>query len=169
MIIVNSRKYDGTIRRSWTCELIDQRDSLLVLTGEFAFAVDHADLGRIEKGTKSYEYYWLDRWYNVFRFHEPTGELKSYYFNLNMPPRLEDGVLDYVDLDIDILVQPDMSYVILDEIDYATHSAEYGYPPELDKRVRETLQHLVESIDAGEIEGLPELFGTSPSFSREIR
>ncbi|HVF29506.1 MAG TPA: hypothetical protein VNA22_00995, partial [Pyrinomonadaceae bacterium] len=72
MITINSRKYDGTIRRAWTCEFIEQRDSLLLFVGEFEAAVEHRDLGRIEAGTVSYEYYWLDRWYNIFRFHEPA-------------------------------------------------------------------------------------------------
>jgi protein associated with RNAse G/E len=160
MITINSRKYDGTIKRSWRAEFLEQRDSLLVFVGEFDAVIDHPDLGFIEKGTLSYEYYWLDRWYNVFRFHEPSGELKSYYFNINMPPHFSAGVLDYVDLDIDILVLPDHSYRVLDQEDYEKSAAAFGYPPDLTTRVGETLIELLRSIRMRDVPGVPELFAT---------
>lgn len=169
MITINSRKYDGTIRRSWRCELIDRVESMLVFIGEFDVDIQHADLGHIKKGTTSHEYYWLDRWYNVFQFHEPSGELKSYYFNINMPPTFEDGVLDYVDLDIDVLVRPDLSFVILDLDDYERNAEDFGYSAELKAKVEETLADIVKSIEVRHLSGIPELFATSTPEVRESR
>jgi uncharacterized protein len=146
MITVNSRKYDGTIRRSWTCELIERQDPLLLFVGEFENDVEHPDLGCIARGTVSYEYYWLDRWYNIFRFHEPSGSLRNFYCNINMPPSFDGSVLDYVDLDIDILVWPDFSYTILDRDDYERNAARFGYPPEVDERVETAVKELLEMI-----------------------
>ena len=82
---------------------------------------------RLPSGTHSIEYYWLDRWYNIFRFAEPTGELRSYYCNVNVPPTFDGQVLSYVDLDIDILVEPDLSYQILDLEDFEENAARFGY------------------------------------------
>ena len=135
MITVNSRKYDGTIRRTWHCELIGARGSLLELSGEFENDVYHPELGHIRKGTVSYEYYWLDRWYNIFRFHEPTGELRNYYCNVNMPPSFGNETLDYIDLDIDVLVRPDQSYVVLDQDDFKHSTEMFGYPDDLQAKV----------------------------------
>lgn len=156
MITVNSRGCDGSIRRSWKCELIERRDSLLVFVGEFEHAVEHPDLGRIEKGTVSYEYYWLDRWYNIFRFHSPAGELRNFYCNISMPPTFEGDVLDYVDLDIDIVVWPDFRYDVLDREDYEANSKKFGYSAEVNARVEETLNELLELI----ANRSPELFAT---------
>jgi protein associated with RNAse G/E len=153
MITVNSRKYDGTIRRTWTCELIERTDSLLLFVGEFEDDVEHPDLGRISKGTRSYEYYWLDRWYNVFRFHEPSGSLRNYYCNINMPPEFSGSVLDYVDLDIDILVWPDLRYVVLDRDDYERNAAAFAYPAEVKARVEETVKELLEVIERRDLPG----------------
>lgn len=169
MITVNSRKYDGTIRRSWKCELVWRHDPLLVFVGDFETAVDHPDLGYIEKGTVSYEYYWLDRWYNIFRFHEPSGGFRNYYCNVNMPPQFADDVLDYVDLDIDVLVQPDLSYVVLDREDFERNSRLLSYPLELNEKVQETLKELLEVIEAGDLPGVPEQFATSAGMRREKR
>jgi hypothetical protein len=51
---------------------------MIELTGEFAEDVEHSNLGQIKNGTVSHEYFWLDRWYNVFRFHEPDGTLRNF-------------------------------------------------------------------------------------------
>ena len=166
MITVNSRKYDGSIRRTWKCELGERRDSLLIFVGEFDNDIEHPDLGHIKKGTISYEYYWLDRWYNIFRFHEPSGELKYFYCNINMPPKFGDDVLDYVDLDIDVLVRPDFSYVVLDRHDYEKNAELFGYPVELKARVEKALNEVLELVRARDLPGVPELFATS---SKELR
>lgn len=131
IVTINSRKLDGKIRRSWKAELIEQKDSLLVFVGEFDEEVIHPDLGVIRRGTVSYEYYWLDRWYNVFRFHEPEGELRNFYCNLNMPPQFDGMILDYIDLDIDVLVWRDFSFEILDLEDFEKNAAIYRYSKEI--------------------------------------
>ena len=156
MITVNSRKYDGAIRRSWQCRLTEQTVSRLVLVGNFDSDVDHPDLGLVRKGTISYEYYWLNRWYNVFRFHEPSGGLRNYYFNICMPPAFDGEHLDYVDLDIDLLVQPDLSFVVLDREDFEHNAKALGYPAEVIEKTHETLNELVAMVERRELP--PELF-----------
>jgi protein associated with RNAse G/E len=159
MITVNSRSYDGSLRKSWTCELIERSEPLLVFVGEFSDAVDHPDLGRIEKGTLSYEYYWLDRWYNIFRFHT-AGELRNYYCNISMPPSFADDVLDYIDLDIDIVVWPDFEHTVLDRDDYIANANRFGYPAEVNAKVEETLKELLELIANRDLPGASQ-FATS--------
>lgn len=146
-ITVNSRKFDGSIQRSWTCRLIKQNGPLFVFEGVFDFDVSHNDLGFIRRGTVSYEYYWLDRWYNVFRFHEPEGDLRNYYCNINMPPVFESGVLDYVDLDLDVLVQPDLSYRILDREDFEQNAKRFGYSDEIRVNVNAAMSDVIKLIE----------------------
>ncbi len=131
LITVNSRKYDQSIRRSWQCELLERNGSMLLFRGVFDDSVSHPDLGEIKRGTISYEYYWLDRWYNIFRFHEPDGTLSKYYCNINMPPVFENGVLDYIDLDLDVVVWPGSNYMILDEVEYKENAIKYRYSEEV--------------------------------------
>lgn len=150
VITVNSRKYDRSIRRSWNCRLIERRDPLLIFVGEFEAAVNHTDLGFIRRGTVSYEYYWLDRWYNVFRFHEPDGAFRNFYCNVNMPPEFNEGVLDYVDLEIDVLVQADYSYKILDIDEFETNAVKFNYPAEVVLNADLALEEIIESIEMRE-------------------
>src|SRR5215813_6470209 len=130
-ITINSRKFNGEIHRSWKAYFIEKRDSLLVFVGEFEEEVRHSKLGVIRRGTISYEYYWLDRWFNIFKFHEPEGELRNFYCNLNMPPRFENNVLDYVDLEIDVLVSQNFDTEILDREEFEENSVLFGYSDDL--------------------------------------
>jgi protein associated with RNAse G/E len=126
-ITVNSRFYGGKLKRSWNCRLTDVEGNALTLVGEFAENVTHSDLGLISAGTVSHEYYWLDRWYNVFRFEEPDGTFRNWYCNINMPPVFDGKTLDYVDLDIDILIWPDGRVIVLDEDEFEENAAIHGF------------------------------------------
>lgn len=146
-ITVNSRKFDLSIRRSWNCRLIERNGLFLLFKGEFENEVRHPDLGIIRPGTISYEYYWLGRWYNIFRFHEPDGSLRNYYCNINMPPTFENGVLDYVDLDIDVLVWPAFRYEVVDEADFEANATLFGYSDILRLKVYKTLDEIIGLIE----------------------
>lgn len=145
-VTINSRKFDGKIHRSWQCEFLEYKDSLLTFVGVFENEIKHSNLGIIRRGTISYEYYWLDRWYNVFRFHEPDGNLRNFYCNLNMPPKFENGILDYIDLDIDILVWKNFSYEILDIEEFEANSKSFGYPKKLNDKISQTVNELLKII-----------------------
>ncbi|HEX5707309.1 MAG TPA: DUF402 domain-containing protein [Pyrinomonadaceae bacterium] len=146
-VVVRSLKYDGREHRRWRASLTKHEGPLIVLDGIFEQEVEHALLGNIRAGTQSTEYFWTDRFYSVFRFREPDGAHRNYYCNVNTPPTLEDDTLSFVDLDIDVLVAPDFTYQVLDEDEFALHSARYGYPEELRARARAAVAELIELVE----------------------
>jgi protein associated with RNAse G/E len=146
-VTVCTYKYDGTEHRRWRAQLSLQQDSLIVLDARFEEEIQHPLLGTIAPETVSIEYYWLNRWYNIFRFVEPAGELRNFYCNVNVPPVFQKNVLSYIDLDIDILVAPDFSYSILDEDEFAVNAARYNYPTEVRRRSQEALEELLTLIE----------------------
>lgn len=145
-ITINSRKYDQTIRRSWKCKLVEETPDYFVFLGEFENEVNHKQLGVIIPSTISYEYYWKNEYYNVFRFHEPDGAFRNFYCNINMPPFFENNTLDYVDLDVDILVWQDFSIEILDVDEYEMNKEKYSYPVSLQQKVSESIETLLSKI-----------------------
>jgi len=147
-VIVSACKYDGTEHRRWQAQFLRREGSLIVLDARFDSEIRHALLGTLARGTQSMEYYWLDRWYNVFRFHEPTGELRNYYCNINVPPVFDGRLLSYIDLDIDILVAPDLSYSILDEDEFEANAAHFNYPASVREGVRAALLELTAMIES---------------------
>lgn len=147
IVTINSRKFDGQIHRSWRAELISETTSLLTFVGEFEKEVVHPSLGVIRRKTMSFEFYWLNLWFNVFRFHEPDGELRNFYCNVNMPPRFVNRTLDYVDLDLDILVWKDFSYEILDVEEFRENSEKYQYDEITINEAEKSLERLKVMIE----------------------
>lgn len=141
-------KYDGSEHRRWPATLLRQEGSLLVLDGRFEQEIQHDLLGTIAAGTTSIEYYWLDRWYNIFRFMEPSGEIRNYYCNVNVPPAFDGEFLSYVDLDTDILVEPDFSYRVLDLEEFEQNAARYGYPIDVRQNAELALGELIDLIES---------------------
>jgi protein associated with RNAse G/E len=146
-IIVRVLKYDGVEYRRWHARIARREGSLIALDAAFEFDVQHHLLGDIPRGTRTIEYYWLDRWYNVFQFLETDGSTRLYYCNINMPPTLAGGVLSYIDLDIDVLVQPDWSYEVLDKDEFEQNAEAFGYPPETVTAAHAAVRELVNLIE----------------------
>lgn len=146
IVKVEALKYDGTVHRAWSCNLIDENEDLWELVGVFETEINHPLLGIIRPGTVSHEYYWKNRWFNVFRFHEPTGELRNFYCNVNQPPILKNNFLRYIDLDIDILVAPDLNFQIVDLDEFEENAAKFNYPAEIVAKSQNSLSELVEMI-----------------------
>jgi uncharacterized protein len=152
MITVRANKYDGSAHRSWPAEVLRREGSLIVLDAVFVDEVQHDLLGTIERGTLSLEYYWLDRWYNVFRFQCPNGKLRNFYCNVNCPPHFDGEILSYIDLDIDILVNSDFTYSVLDQDEFQRNADSFGYSDDVRKQAQGALEELRELI---EMRGFP--------------
>lgn len=147
-IVVRSCKHDGRVHRSWPARVAHREGSLILLDAFFAEEVRHTLIGTIEAGTVSREFFWTDRWYSVFRFESPSGELLKFYCNINTPPTFESGQLTFVDLDVDVLVQPDYSFEVLDEDEFERHAELYKYSEAYRTKVRAALveiKHLIEN------------------------
>ena len=147
-IVVSVLKYDGLEHRRWRARVAKIEGPLLVLDAVFEEEINHDLLGTIALGTVSTEYYWLDRWYNVFRFSDKSGKLKNFYCNVNQPPSFDGSVLSYIDLDIDVLVAPDLTYKILDLDDFEANARAYAYPEDVQANAHGALKDLTELIEA---------------------
>ena len=150
IVTVQARKFDGRLHREWQANLLAEDDSLIIVEGVFEEEIRHAQLGTILQGTLSTEYYWMYRCYSVFRFLQPSGELRNYYCNINLPAEFDGSILTFVDLDIDVLVAPDFSYRVLDEEEFATNAALYDYPETVRSAVPHALAELIGNIERRE-------------------
>ncbi|HEV7906056.1 MAG TPA: DUF402 domain-containing protein [Pyrinomonadaceae bacterium] len=147
IVTVQALKFDGRLHRTWQANLVAQDDSLVIVEGVFEEEIRHPQLGTIEPGTRSTEYYWTDRCYSIFRFLQPSGELRNYYCNINLPAEFDGSILSFVDLDIDVLVAPDFSYRVLDEEEFIANAALYVYPEDVRAAVPHALAELIGIIE----------------------
>ena len=111
----------------------------------------------LRQGDRFEETYYTDRWYNIFCFHEPDGSFRNYYCNINMPPAFAGSVLDYVDLDIDVVVWPDGGFQILDEAEYEQHAVQYSYPEAVKNNAASALAEVLDLIRSQQLPTPPEI------------
>ncbi len=72
-----------------------------------------------KKGDRFVEYFYNDRWYNIFVVYDRDhGVLKGWYCNICRPARLETEALFCEDLALDIWVHPDGTVLVLDEEEF---------------------------------------------------
>ena len=76
---------------SWAGEVLRCDDESIVLRAEFN--VDQVELGftTFRRGDIFVEFYYWQRWFNIFQISAPDGTLKGWYANLGQPVELEDG------------------------------------------------------------------------------
>ena len=144
--IIQSRKFDGQIHKHWKAKFIKQEDSLIMFVGIFDFDIEHEHLGFIRRGTISHEFFWTDRFYNIFRFHEPNGNFRNYYCNLSLPAVFQSGTLDFVDLDIDILVNKNYELKILDLDEFEINFHKYSYPDEIRTCMKKNIEEITNIV-----------------------
>lgn len=149
-ITINSRKYDRSLHKTWSAKLVSDTDEYWLLEGRFEKEVRHPELGIISRGTRSYEYFWKQRWFSVFRFHEPDGRLRNYYCNINLPPQMNGDQIDFIDLDVDILVSPKNEIRVLDLDEFAVNSSRWDYPADLVRKVHATVEELIQVVGRSE-------------------
>jgi hypothetical protein len=73
----------------------------------------------LAEGDRFVERYYTNRWYNIFEIHDKkTDRLKAWYCNVTYPTIIQDGLVLYVDLALDLLVYADGRHLILDEDEF---------------------------------------------------
>lgn len=72
-----------------------------------------------KKGDRFVEYYYSDRWYNIFVIYDrDDGKLKGWYCNIGKPALIEAHVVSYVDLALDLWVSTNGQQTVLDEDEF---------------------------------------------------
>ena len=101
----------------------------------------------LREGDKFVEMYFLDKWFNVYEISDRnSGITKAWYCNISYPAEITGNTITYRDLELDLLVYPGGSQVVLDMDEFE------GLP--LDKQNRsnalEALSYLQLVFSSGE-------------------
>jgi protein associated with RNAse G/E len=100
-------------------ELLERTDTMILLYAQWGLGL--MDLGYVafEPGDYLYEYFYSDRWYNVYELHEPEGQLKGWYCNITRPAIFGTDSIESEDLELDLFVSPGRrTIILLDEDEY---------------------------------------------------
>jgi len=92
---------------------------------------DVLDVGYVlfEPGDHLYEYFYTDRWYNVYQMYAVDGQLKGWYCNITRPARFDTCSIESEDLELDVFVSPDrQTILVLDEDEFAMRKLDIHDP-----------------------------------------
>lgn len=116
---VQKKNPAGEVTYEYEGVLLSRDDHAIVLEALF----DRADMAFMDTvfrtGDRFVEYYYSDRWYNIFQIHDrDTGVVKGWYCNVGRPAVFEDGIVSYVDLALDLWVSVGGQQTVLDEDEF---------------------------------------------------
>ena len=85
------------------------------------FGHDDVELGPVtfRRGDVFTEWFYSDRWYNVFRIKDSAkGTLRGWYCNITRPAQIGADLVSAEDLALDLFVAPDGAVALLDEDEF---------------------------------------------------
>lgn len=145
-----SKKYDGSLRDEYETNLYSETDETIVL-----FSLPGTPYWDYRKGAQFaapdglLEIFFKQRWYNVWHIAEQNTGMNRTYVNIAQPVAWRDGVLEWVDLDLDYRVYLDGSYRKLDEDEFAQNTLRYRYPPEVIAQVDSACREVEAGLSLG--------------------
>lgn len=128
--LVESRSYDQVLRGSWCAyhlpggvpadnTVFDVNETA---QGALTLWLPAGTLMHWATGTRPLRYnclqfYWPQRWYMLSALYQNRTLLYTYAMIIQ-PPALQHSRLSYVDLDLSVLVKPDLSYEVLTQAEF---------------------------------------------------
>ncbi|HEX8968487.1 MAG TPA: DUF402 domain-containing protein [Chloroflexota bacterium] len=151
-------KPNRTVDFAWDGVVMRCDDSGIVLRAEFNVDVVEREFATFRRGDVFFEFYYWDaphqdaaaRYYNVFQISSAEGSLKGWYCNLGLPAQLDpvSRELTYVDLALDVWVNPDGTFSVLDEDELDILLQQY---PELTDAARQGRADLIDMAQSGRL------------------
>lgn len=143
LILVRKLAYDGHETWQWSGKLVERGDGLMVV--DAIFNARPRDLGymKLEGNDLFHEYYYSDRWFNIFQVFGADGIMKGWYCNICKPAAFSGNEISFVDMVLDVFVYPNGSPLVLDEEEFE-QNAETIYSPEDALLAREAVPQLLE-------------------------
>jgi hypothetical protein len=156
---VESQSYDQMVRGSWRgyplageMRLGDEREA--ALTSDCirlwlpAGTPMHWSTGTRPLRSHCLQFFWPQRWYALSAFYDQQ-ELIHTYASIIQPAHIELDRLTFVDLDLSLLVQPDLRYEVLTQVEFEQAADLLGYSEETRIGALMALETLTNAIQLG--------------------
>ena len=139
-IRVHSTKFNGSVHYRGTAAVVDESaDCVRVYLAPGVLFDGYRGPG-VSK-SHSLRFFWPDRYWNLFVRWRPDWSLEDYYVNIATPASWSAEQIDWVDLDLDLILTPDAAEPLLDDEDeFDRHRVAWQYPADLVRTCHDTVE-----------------------------
>ncbi len=117
---VDKLNSQGQTLTSYPAEVAERLPNGVVLHATWTWPTRDLGYAVFATGDRFTEYFYTDRWHNIFVIRSGnSGALKGWYCNVARPASISDEVVAAEDLILDVWVNPDGTWQILDEDEFA--------------------------------------------------
>lgn len=110
----------GEEKIRYPAEVFARLENGVILDAYWSHARKELGYTTFEPGDHFVEYYYNDRWFNIFAISTADGQRKGWYCNVAAPAQIDKEIVEQIDLLLDVWVAPDGQPLILDEDEFAS-------------------------------------------------
>ena len=147
MVTVVKLNPHGEPKIQYTGEVVRRLSTGVVISAFWRQPPKNLGYTRFEPGDHFTEYYFADRWYNIFDIVSDGGQRKGWYCNVAQPATIFDNRIEQIDLLLDVWVDLQGTPLVLDQDEF---DADTTMSDEQRAGARQGLQDLLQVIAAQE-------------------
>ena len=137
-------KHDGNVHKCWEETIYLTSTDEYNIFANYKTKVTEFD-GRVWRTKEpAIVFFSKTNWFHII------GQIKKdgiyYYCDMASPHVIEDGVIKYIDYDLDLRVFPDGSFKVLDRGEYQYHKRIMNYSNDIDKILKDELTILINKV-----------------------
>lgn len=118
MITVSKLNSLGETKIQYQGEIVERLSNGVVIQAYWKHPTKDLGYTRFEPGDRFIEYYYTNRWFNIFDISATDGKRKGWYCNVAEPAFIHDDHIEQVDLLLDVWVDPVGRHLLLDEDEF---------------------------------------------------
>ena len=145
-IYIQSFKHDGSLHRTWAKGYVMEANVKRIVCVTNKTWVSDSDGRKWVTREPAIYFFYPDKWFNVISMIRKTGIF--YYCNIASPSIYDGESLKNIDYDLDLKVNPQYGWTILDEDEYAEHGKKMGYSEDLKKAIEKGLRQLIDLVES---------------------
>jgi protein associated with RNAse G/E len=146
---IQSYKHDGTLHRCWERNyvLLDNED--FFVTANHKTKVTEANGRRWYSKEPAISFFSKKHWFNAIGMIKDRGVV--FYVNIASPTLLHNGILKYIDYDLDYKLFPDGYIMSLDQREFERNAIQYKYSNDLKKVLTLTADKVLKMLQEREL------------------
>jgi len=129
-----SFKHDGSFHRSWEENKILFSNKNLVIGANNQTIVKEPNREQRLTNELAIFYFPKNHWFNIVMLYKSATDY-SFYCNISSPPAYDSGIIQYIDYDVDVIVNKDNRFKIVDIDEFAENKIKMNYSTSITEKI----------------------------------